>query len=74
MVHEMNCCLSTHKAQASAGKADTAAVLSQSLDASEVVAVAAAWSCWVDFQDTSVWQDLLQLGAAVQGKPVDTKI
>lgn len=42
MVHEMNCCLSIHKVQASAGKADTAAVLSRSPDASEDVVLVAA--------------------------------
>lgn len=71
MVHEKNCCLSIHKVQASAGKADTAAVLSQSPDASEDVVSAAAWSCSADFQDTSACQDLLRLGAAGQRKPAD---
>lgn len=60
--------------QASAGKADTAAVLSQSLDASEDVVLVAAWSCWVDSQDTSVCQDRLRLGAAGQGKPAVSQI
>jgi len=60
--------------QASAGKADTAAVLSQSLDASEDVVLVVAWSCWVDFQDTSVCQDLLWLGAAGRGKPAVSQI
>lgn len=60
--------------QASAGKADTAAVLSQSPDASEDVVSVVAWSCWVDFQDTSVCQDLLRLGAAGQGKPAVSQI
>lgn len=32
-----------------------------------------AWSCWEDCQDTSVWQDLLQLEVADQGKPAITQ-
>jgi hypothetical protein len=60
--------------QASAGKADTAAVLSQSPDASEDVVSAAAWSCSADFQDTSACQDLLRPGAAGQGKPAVSQI
>jgi hypothetical protein len=63
-----------HKVQASAGKADKAVVLSQSPDASEDVVLVEAWSCWVDSQDTSVCQDLLQLGAAGQGKPAASQI
>lgn len=49
------------------------AVPLQSLDASEDVVPVVAWSCWVDSQDTSVCQDLLQLGAADQGKPAIPK-
>lgn len=60
--------------QASAGKVEMAAVLSQSLDASEDVVLVAAWSCWVDFRGTSVCQDLLRLGAAGQGKPAVSQI
>jgi hypothetical protein len=64
-----------HKVQASAGKADMAAGLLQSPDVSEdVVLVAAAWSCWVDFRDTSVCQDLLRLGAAGRGKPAVSQV
>jgi hypothetical protein len=54
--------------QASAGTLDKAVPL-QSPDASEDVVLVVAWSYWVDFQDTSACQDLLQLGVADQGKP-----
>jgi len=67
-------CRTHHKVQASAGKADMAAVLSRSPDASEDVVPVAAWSCWVDFQDRSVCQDLLWLGAAGRGKPAVPQI
>jgi hypothetical protein len=48
---------------------DKAVAPLQSLDASEDAVLVVAWSYWVDSQDTSARQDLLQLGAADQGKP-----
>lgn len=74
MVHETNCCLSIHREQASAGMVDKAVAPLQSPDAYEDAVLVVAWSYWVDSQDTSARQDLLQLGAADQGKPVDMKI
>jgi hypothetical protein len=49
--------------------ADKAVVPLQSPDASEDAVLVVAWSYWVDSQDTSVCQDLLQQGAADQGIP-----
>ena len=60
--------------QAAAGKVDKAAALLQSLGASEDAVLVVAWSCWEDSQDTSACQDLLQPGAAGQGKPAVSQI
>jgi hypothetical protein len=48
---------------------DKAVVPLQSPDASGDAVLVVAWSYWVDSQDTSACQDLLQRGAAAQGKP-----
>jgi hypothetical protein len=48
---------------------DKAVVPLQSPDASGDAVLVVAWSYWVDSRDTSVCQDLLQRGAADQGKP-----
>lgn len=65
---EVNVQKTYHTERASAGMVDKAVVPLQSPDASEDAVLVVAWSYWVDFQDTSACQDLLQQGAADQGK------
>jgi hypothetical protein len=58
-----------HTKRASAGMVEKAVAPLQSPDASGDAALVVAWSYWVDSRDTSAFQDLLQRGAADQGKP-----